>query len=77
MRVTDLNEKEPEKRSPAALGRRATDHVTTDGALELICSLAYEYALKNPSINREAVETAITKCRELKVEQTGVFKKLP
>ena len=56
--------------------RRATDAVSTDESLELIAALAYEYALKNPDIDLDAVETAIIKCRGLKVEQTGVFKAL-
>ncbi len=53
--------------------RRATDKVSSDESLELLASLAYEYALKNDEINLEAVETAILKCRELKVEPTGNF----
>lgn len=53
--------------------RRATDAVSGDESLELLASLAYEYALSNPEINLDAVETAILKCRELKVEPTGNF----
>ena len=53
--------------------RRATDGVSGDESLELLASLAYEYALSNPEINLDAVETAIMKCRELKVEPTGSF----
>jgi len=53
--------------------RRATDAVSGDESLELLASLAYEYALSNPEINLEAVETAILKCRELRVEPTGNF----
>lgn len=56
--------------------RRATDAVSSDESLELLASLAYEYALKSDDINIDAVETAIMKCRELKVEPTGSFKAL-
>lgn len=56
--------------------RRATDSVTSDESLEILASLAYEYALKNPDINLETVEIAILKCRELKVESTGTFPSL-
>ena len=56
--------------------RRATDKVTSDESLELLASLAYEYALKNDEICLDAVETAIMKCRELKAEPTGSFKAL-
>lgn len=54
--------------------RRATDVVSTDESLELISSLAMEYALKNDAVNLEAVETAILKLRELKIEETGTFR---
>lgn len=54
-----------------ALGRRAADRVSGDQALELVCSLALEYALKNPAVNRELVEAAIEKCRELRIDRTG------
>ena len=53
--------------------RRATDKVSSDESLEILASLAYEYALKNPDIDLEVVENAILKCRELKVEPTGTF----
>ena len=54
--------------------RRATDAVSTDESLELISSLAMEYALSNDAINLEAVENAILKLRELKIEETGTFR---
>lgn len=54
--------------------RRASDAVSSDDALELIASLAYEYALKSDNIDIHAVETAIMRCRALKVEETGKFK---
>ena len=53
--------------------RRATDQVSTDESLEILASLAYEYALKNDEIDLEVVEVAIHKCRELKVEPTGSY----
>lgn len=53
--------------------RRATDQVSTDESLEILASLAYEYALKNDEIDLEVVEVAIHKCRELKVESTGSY----
>lgn len=53
--------------------RRATDQVSTDESLELLASLAYEYALKNPNIDLDVVEVAIVKCRGLKVEPTGSY----
>ena len=56
--------------------RRETDKVSSDESLEILASLAYEYALKNDNINIEVVETAILKCRELKVEPTGTFRAL-
>lgn len=56
--------------------RRATDKVSSDESLEILASLAYEYALSNPNIDIEVVETAILRCRELKVEPTGSFKAL-
>ena len=54
--------------------RRATDAVSTDESLELISSLAMEYALKNDAIDILVVETAILKLRELKIEETGQFR---
>jgi len=56
--------------------RRATDKVSTDESLELLATLAYEYALQNDAIDILSVETAIMKCRELKNEPTGGFKVL-
>ena len=53
--------------------RRSTDAVSTDESLELLASLAYEYALKNEEIDLEIVEVAIVKCRGLKVEPTGSY----
>lgn len=53
--------------------RRATDAVSTDESLNLISTLAYEYALKNPNVNLAEVEQAIIKCRELKVDPTGNY----
>ncbi len=54
--------------------RRATDAVSTDTSLELITTLAYEYALKNPDIDILEVENAIINCRQLKIEATGGHK---
>lgn len=51
--------------------RRETDKVSTDTSLELITTLAYEYALKNPEIDILVVESAIINCRQLKIEATG------
>lgn len=51
--------------------RRITDQVSTDESLNLISTLAYEYALKNPDVDILVVENAIVKCRELKIEATG------
>jgi hypothetical protein len=56
--------------------RRATDKVSTDESLELLATLAYEYALKNDAIDILAVETAILKVRQLKIEATGGFRTL-
>ena len=56
--------------------QRATDKVSTDQSLELLATLAYLYALKNDDVDILSVETAILKCRELKIEQTGGFKAL-
>lgn len=53
--------------------RRATDKVSTDESLNLISTLAYEYALKNPDVDIVEVENAILKCRELKIEPTGNY----
>ncbi len=53
--------------------RRATDAVSTDESLNLLSTLAYEYALKNPDVDIEEVEKAIIKCRELKVDPTGNY----
>lgn len=54
--------------------RRATDNVSTDESLNLISTLAYEYALKNPDVDIHEVETAIIKCRELKIDATGTYR---
>jgi len=51
--------------------RRETDKVSTDDSLELLSSLAYEYALKNENVDILAVEKAIIDCRQLKIEATG------
>ena len=51
--------------------RRETDKVSTDTALELIATLAYEYALKNDAVDILEVEKAIIACRQLKIEATG------
>ena len=54
--------------------RRATDKVSTDAALELVCTLAYERALAGGDEAVVAsVELAILKLRELKVQTTGVY----
>ena len=45
-------------------GRRASDRVTTDHAFEMIATLAMEYALQNDSVDTNAVELAIDKCRK-------------
>lgn len=57
--------------------RRATDKVSTDESLELLATLAYLYALKNDDVDILSVETAIMKCRELKIEPTGSYRVLP
>ena len=54
--------------------RRDTDRVSTDESLELISALAMAHALKNEDVDIVAVETAILKLRELKIEQTGTFR---
>jgi hypothetical protein len=54
--------------------RRGTDRVSTDESLELISALAMAHALKNEDVDIVAVETAILKLRELKIEQTGTFR---
>ena len=54
--------------------RRDTDRVSTDESLELISALAMAHALKNEEVDIVAVETAILKLRELKIEQTGTFR---
>jgi len=54
--------------------RRASDRVSTDECLELISSLAMEYALVNDAVDFVAVETAILKLRQLKIEETGTFR---
>jgi len=56
--------------------RRATDKVSTDESLELLATLAYEYALKNDAIDILSVENAILKVRQLKIEATGGFRTL-
>jgi len=56
--------------------RRATDGVSTDESLNLISTLAYEYALKNPDVDIIEVENAIIKCRELKIDPTGNYQVL-
>ena len=43
--------------------RRITDGVSKNTALELVCSLAYEYALKNDEVDIEHVERAILRLR--------------
>jgi hypothetical protein len=54
--------------------RRATDKVSTDAALELVCTLAYENALgKGDADVIASVERATLKLRELKVQTTGVY----
>jgi hypothetical protein len=54
--------------------RRATDMVSTDDALELIATLAYERALAGgDEAVIASVELAILKLRELKVQTTGVY----
>ena len=53
--------------------RRATDGVSTDESLNLLSTLAYEYALKNPDVDILEVEGAIIKCRELKIDPTGNY----
>ena len=54
--------------------RRATDKVSTDAALELVCTLAYEKALAGQDATVIAsVEQAVLKLRELKVQATGVY----
>ena len=54
--------------------RRDTYRVSTDESLELISALAMAHALKNEDVDIVAVETAILKLRELKIEQTGTFR---
>ena len=54
MKINDLEE---------SGSRRASDRVSADHAFEMIATLAMEYALQNDSINSEAVELAIEKCR--------------
>ena len=56
--------------------RRAIDGVSTDESLNLISTLAYEYALKNPNVDILEVENAIIKCRELKIDSTGNYETL-
>lgn len=54
--------------------RRETDKVSTDEALELVCTLAYENALAHgDQIVIASVEQATLKLRELKVHPTGVY----
>lgn len=43
--------------------RRATDGVSKHDALELVATLAYEYALKNDAVDIEQVERAILRLR--------------
>ena len=52
--------------------RRVIDHVSTDDCLELVCTLAYENALrgKDEAVIAQ-VETAMLKLRSLKHESTG------
>ena len=54
--------------------RRATDWVSTDKALELVCSLAMENALRmgNDSVI-DSVADAVLKLRELKIQATGTY----
>jgi len=56
--------------------RRATDGVSTDESLNLLSTLAYEYALRNPDVDILEVESAIIKCRELKIDPTGKYRTL-
>ena len=54
--------------------RRETDKVSTDAALELVCTLAFENALaKGDPVVIASVERATLKLRELKVQETGVY----
>lgn len=54
--------------------RRATDKISPDRALELVCALAYEKALERDDEGVLAeVENAILKLREMKLEQTGSY----
>lgn len=54
--------------------RRLTDRVSTDDALELICSLAYENALRGDDASVIAeVERSIQHLRALKVQATGQY----
>lgn len=70
---TDRTEKQEDKKmAEFEVGsRRATDKVSTDTSLELITTLAYEYALKNDEVDILEVEKAIIACRQLKIEATG------
>jgi hypothetical protein len=57
--------------------RRVTDLVSTDDCLELVCTLAYENALsKADDAVIAAVERAILRLRELKVQTTGRYRAL-
>lgn len=49
--------------------RRVTDGVSTETALELVASLAYEYALKNDEVDIGMVERAILRLRELTLKE--------
>lgn len=54
--------------------RREIDKVSTDAALELVCTLAYENAIgKGDLVVIASVERAVLKLRELKVQPTGVY----
>ena len=53
---------------------RSTDSVSTDAALELVCTLAYEAACaRGEQRVVEAVERAIDKLREMKLIATGTY----
>ena len=57
-------------------GRRATDKVSYDRAIELLASLAMEKALENGDQDViDEVETCILKLRERGLSSTGTFKR--
>ena len=54
--------------------RRVVDLVSVDASLELVCTLAYENALRGgDGAVIASVERAILKLRQLKLESTGSF----